>query len=166
MALRSARLSLAATLLVLSVPLFYAQTSQADIYTWKDRSGQVHYADTPPLTGDATVVGPVRRVSKSESEEAAASAEGQEPTLADKELEFRQRRAAEADAAAKTEQEEKRAADRQRACDSARGQLATLQNNQRVARVNAQGEREFLDDDTRTQEAERIQAFLDQNCSQ
>ncbi|THF66436.1 DUF4124 domain-containing protein [Pseudothauera nasutitermitis] len=169
--------------------LVFATAAQAQIYTWKDRDGRVHYSDTPPPAGEVKTMGPARRTAPPPAAEAEGSAAGNggaegeggeapvvatpppanaqddEPTLAERELEFRQRRAAEEEARAKAEEESRRQAERSRACEQARNQLAALQSGQRVARFNAKGEREFMDDATRAAEIQRAQEFVSAQCN-
>jgi hypothetical protein len=45
-----------------------------------------------------------------------------------------------------------------------RVQLAGLKSGQRVATFNAKGEREVMDEDTRSTEIERMQGVLDDSC--
>lgn len=155
-----------------------AFSAAAQIYTWTDKDGRTHYADTPPKSGEVKMIGPIRRPPPPPQDEAEggeggagttgtpadAAAAQKPPALAERELEFRKRRAAEAEAQAKAEQETKREEERQRACSQARAQLAALQGGQRVARFSEDGSREFLDDAARQQEAGRIQDFLDREC--
>lgn len=149
----------------------------AQIYSWKDKDGKIHYSDTPPPTGEIkTLQRPSRtpppvQPSEASGDNAATAnkpgtaAEPAKPkTLAERELEFRQRRAAEAEAQAKAEKEAAEAADRQRACEQARNQLAALNSGQRVSRFNAAGERVVLDDAARNAEIAQTQRMIDQAC--
>ncbi len=159
---------------VLVLALFLALPAMAQIYSWKDRDGRVHYTDTPPPTGEFTVIQRPRGLQPSpppaeDSGDAAAAAEGEpDPnrprTLSEREREFRERRAAQAEAQAKTQEDAAREAERQRFCEQARNQLAALESGQRISRFNAQGEREFLDDDARSAEAARLQGQIAQHC--
>jgi type IV secretory pathway VirB10-like protein len=175
MAIHRAQFATSARAAVLLGALFAAFSAAAQIYTWTDKDGRTHYADTPPKTVDVKVIGPVRRPPpppQAEPEEGGAATDAAQgaaqpqspPTLADRELEFRKRRAEEAEAQAKAEADAKREEERQRACSQARAQLAALQGGQRVARFNEDGSREFLDDAAREQQAAQIQAFLDREC--
>ena len=148
----------------------------AQIYSWKDKDGKIHYSDTPPPTGEMkTLQRPTRTPppmptggaasETAEGKKADTNADPAKPkTLAERELEFRQRRAAEAEAQAKAEKEAAEAADRQRACEQARNQLAALNSGQRISRFNASGEREFLDDAARNAEIAQTQRLIDQAC--
>ena len=56
------------------------------------------------------------------------------------------------------------AAARQDNCRRAQEQLATLDSGQRIARVKTNGEREYLDDTTRAQEAQRARQVIASDC--
>jgi hypothetical protein len=95
---------------------------------------------------------------------AAAPAAEQKSAAADPEAAFRKRRAEAAEAQAKTDKERKEAAARQESCDAVRGQLTALKNGERMARYNAAGEKEVLDDAARDAEIGRLQRALDSSC--
>lgn len=157
---------------VLVVALFAAVPAFAQIYTWKDGDGRVHFSDTPPASGEASVIkGPTA------SRPAPAADNGGRPandaaapkgpaTLAEREQAFRERRAAAAEAEAKAGEEATREAERQRFCEQARNQLTALQSGRRVSRFNAAGEREFLDDAARNAEIERLRQQTGEHCKQ
>lgn len=93
------------------------------------------------------------------------AAEASKPkTLAEKELEFRQRRAAEAEAQAKAEKEKADAAQRERACENARSNLAALNSGQRIGRYGSDGQRVILDDAARAEEEARVRKQVDDFC--
>jgi len=179
-------------LLVISLAL--AAPAFAEIYQWRDAQGQVHYSDTPPAGTNARALRETQRpVNAPRSAEADAGdpaqgadetgqvskdgagrtalesgKAGAEPkkatTLAEKEVEFRQRRAEAAEASAKAETERQRAAARQRDCERARNQLAALESGQRMARFNSSGEREVLGDAARADEVARARSFIASTC--
>lgn len=142
----------------------------AQIYSWKDKDGRTHYSDVPPPTGEIKTLrgaqAPARAPSPDQAGDEADGAAGQDAEqAADPETAFRQRRAAEAEAAAKAAQGQANETERQRFCADARGQLAALNSGQRIARMNTAGEREFLDDDARAAESSRLQQQIDTNCN-
>lgn len=143
-----------------------ALPAAAEIYSWKDKEGRTHYSDIPPPSGQVkTLRGapPPAPAPQAEDGETAQPAAGQQATDAD--AAFRQRRAAEAEAAAKVAQGTADEAERQRFCTDARNQLGALDSGQRIARMNAAGEREFIDDATRAAESERLRQQIEQHCS-
>lgn len=155
----------AALLLALLVSL----PAAAQIYSWKDKDGRTHYSDVPPPSGEVkTLRGTPPPSAVQAEDEITDGAETGQPEAeqpVDPETAFRQRRAAEADAAAKAAQDEADEAERQRFCTDARGQLAALDSGQRIVRRNAAGEREFLDDAARAAESRRLQQQIEKNCN-
>lgn len=87
---------------------------------------------------------------------------------ADAELEARARkeaaRKAEAEAAQKKAEEAKIAAARADNCLRARSQLRMLDDGVRIARTNATGEREILDDKARADEQARMRTIIASDC--
>ena len=151
------------SLLVLA--LLTAAPAAAQVYQWRDADGRVHYSDVPPPQGEAITVRPARKATApAEAAGTPAAGAAKPKTLADKELEFRQRRAAAAEAEAKAEQERTLAAERQRACEQARNQLAGLRSGQRMVRYTSTGGREHIDDAGRAAEIERTQKYADSVC--
>jgi len=140
-------------------------------WKWKDSQGQVHVSDIPPPreVQDKDILQRPNQVLKR-----AAAASAAEPAVAasaapakpkvDPELEARKAKA-EAEQKAKVKAEEdKVAAQRSENCQRARQHLATLQSGQRLARINAKGEREFLDDAARAQEQQAAQRVIESDC--
>ncbi len=133
----------------------------ADIYTWKDAAGRVHFSDQPPT--DKLDVRKVR--GKDSAATSAAPAEQAKPaekrSQADKDLEQRKRRAESQEAADKADKD-KAAAERKAAdCQSARNQLKALESGQRVSRFNDKGESVPMDDAERQAEIERSRQFVE-----
>ncbi|MDX9885185.1 DUF4124 domain-containing protein [Thauera sp.] len=163
---------------VFAVALLAALPALAQIYNWKDKDGRVHYGDTPPPTGEVSVIRgtpmatpavapappPESAGTPGATDTSTAPQPSRPPTLAERERAFRERRAAEAEAQAKTEEEATREAERQRFCEQARNQIGALESGQRVSRFNAAGEREFLDDAARSAELARLQQQLAEHC--
>ncbi|RST56557.1 DUF4124 domain-containing protein [Variovorax sp. MHTC-1] len=95
---------------------------------------------------------------------APAAPGGAKPTGVDKELEEKTRKAEEAEKAKKAAEAQKVAQARAENCTRARQAKATFDSGIRVARVNAQGEREILDDKARASEQERLQSVISADC--
>ena len=106
----------------------------------------------PPTEGSATAAAPQPAPS------------GPKPTGVDKELEEKARKAADAEKAKKAAEAEKIAKAKADNCAQAHQSKATFDSGIRVARLNASGEREILDDAQRAAELKRAQAAIDQNC--
>jgi hypothetical protein len=164
------------SVLVLSVVLTagsaLAQTAPLPpAWKWRDASGQINVSDLPPPTSvpakDILERPPVQRKSV---EAAAAAASAASTSLAtatprtDPELEARRKRTVDEQAALQQQQLERDAALRADNCSRANAQLALLNDGQRIARTNAQGEREVLDDKARAEELQRTRAVVASNC--
>ncbi len=130
--------------------------ASAQVYEWRDAQGRLIYGDMPPVGVDARLV---RGATPPRSPDPDAAS-----TAAERELERREAQAGRTEAAAQKAAGRERAAERERVCGQARGQLAALESGQRVARFNEQGEREFLTDEQRTDEIERTRRFIADNC--
>lgn len=165
--------------LALIIALLVALPAAAEIYGWKDSDGRTHYSDQPPPAGAVQILQAPREhraglpTASTEPIGAEQNQAGQQDqpgdgarakSIAERELEFRQRRAAAAELQAKAEQDAVREAERQRFCEQARNQLGGLDSGQRITRFNAAGEREYLDDAARAEEAARLRAQLEEHC--
>ena len=149
-------------------------------WKWRDKSGHVQYSDLPPPLGtpeqdilNRPATGqrrpgpisqaPVSIVSTASPASAAASG-ALMPRTSDPDLESA-RKKAEADAAAKAKAEVQRvAAAKAENCARAKTQLTTLESGIRLARANANGEREFLDDKQRADETKRTKDLISADC--
>jgi hypothetical protein len=167
------------SLLLLVLALSASGMAQAQ-WKWRDAKGQVQYSDrAPPASvpdkdvlqrppGQAGLVllpmgapNPVAGATPAASAVAASRpASGSAPRLVSGD-EARKR----ADEAAQRKNAEDALA-RQRAenCQQARDQIRLLQDGVRVARMNAKGEREILDDAQRARELARAQAAQASDC--
>lgn len=163
-ATRLAALSLTAlAALLLGAPAAHAQ------WKWRDERGQIHASDLPPprsipdkdvLQRPPPVVYKARPASPAASAASAAVAK----VTNDPALEEKKRQAEQAEAAQKKAEESKLAAQRKDNCTRARDQLAMLESGQRIARVAANGEREYLSDEQRTQESQRARTVMAADC--
>jgi hypothetical protein len=82
----------------------------------------------------------------------------------DKELEAKKKQAADAEAAKKKADEERITKAKIENCARAKQAKATFDSGVRVARTNAAGEREVMDDAARDAETKRIQSIIDRDC--
>lgn len=146
-------------------------------WKWKDKSGRVQYSDLPPppSVSDAEIL---QRPAGSAARKAApaftpgdagSAAAGAQPALpagsgVDSELEAKRRKAGEEDATKRRAEEEKIKAARADNCMRARSQLRALEDGLRVARVNAKGENEILDDQARASEIKRTRDVVASEC--
>lgn len=147
-------------------------------WQWIDKSGRKVFSDqSPPPDVPARNIlkAPGGRMPAAEPEPAAATAApaAAQPqtgttlkvTGRDKELEARKKQAEAAEAEKKKAQEVARAEAKAENCKRAREAKATLDSGIRLSRVNAQGEREILDDNQRSAEGQRLQAIIGSDCA-
>ncbi|MFN0184454.1 MAG: DUF4124 domain-containing protein [Aquabacterium sp.] len=163
------RAALPAAILMTLTLLCLPAPAQAQ-WKWKDSGGQVHVSDLPPPRGtpDKDILSrPDPVVRRPAAPVAAASGPARPASGAarsDPELEAR-RKKAEADAAQRGKAEETKLAEQKAEnCRRAREQMATLDSGVRIARVNAKGEREVLDDAGRAAEVQRARQVISQDC--
>ena len=141
-------------------------------WKWRDQRGQTQYSDLPPPRGvpesdilqRPSASGARRALVVTAPASAASAAPLAAMRASDPELEAR-RKKAEQDVADKKKAEEARlAVARADNCARAREQLRTIDSGLRMARVNAKGEREVIDDAARAAEAERMRAMIASEC--
>jgi hypothetical protein len=161
--------------------LFFCGPAEAQ-WKWRDGRGQLQYSDMPPPMGTPeedilqkppvpVVPRPVLPLPNSSTPAApvtpspgGASGAAAAPPLVDPVLEARRKQLEQQEAAKRKADEALAAQQRARNCERAVAQLRTLDSGQRISRINAQGEREFLDDPTRAQEANLARQQIDANC--
>lgn len=151
-------------------------------YQWIDKDGRKVFSDRPPpadvpaakilraprgqaapaATPDPTVAAAAPTPGPASGPKPAGSA----PKLSgkDKELEAKKKQADAAAAAKKKEEEAKFAQAQAENCQRARQSKMTFDSGQRIARMNEKGEREFLDDKQRAEEAARLDAIIARDC--
>jgi len=144
-------------------------------WRWTDKDGRQVFSDTPPPAsipeqnviqrGNLPAPRPAQAVAPAApaaNGNAAPMPQAQAPV--DKELDEKVRKAAEAEKAQKEAEERKVAEAKADNCNRARESKATYDSGIRVARVNAQGEREIIDDAARASETRRLQSIIDSDC--
>ena len=134
--------------------LLTAQVADAQVYQWKDASGKTIFSDRPPAGQEA------RNVHRGSSEPASGESSPSRPTLADRDMESRQRQKEAKEKAEKAEREEKAATARREQCNHDRRYLAMLESGQRMALLDDKGERYFMDDDRRAAEITKAREAL------
>ena len=155
--------------------LLLSNAAQAQ-WKWRDSRGQIHISDIPPprdVPDKDVLQRPDPAVRKpapapSPAAVAAASSPGGAAVAAkppvDAELEEKRKQAEQEKAARAKADEQKAAAVRKDNCQRARDQLNTLESGQRIARVKADGEREYMDDDQRSKETQRARQLIASEC--
>ncbi len=144
-------------------------------WKWRDKNNQVQYSDLPPPQGvpEASILqrpaAANRRVlpavAASSAQTAASAASGLAPVKGvEPELEAKLRKEEQEKAAKAKAEADKLATQKADNCNRARLQLRGLDEGLRVARVNEKGEREFLDDKGRAEEAARNRETINADC--
>jgi Domain of unknown function (DUF4124) len=139
-------------------------------WKWRDANGRITVSDLPPpreVPAQDILQRPDPAASlRSAAPGAAASAPGTagEAPKVDAELQARKQAAEAAEAERNKAETERNAQRRAENCRNARAHLAALNTGQRIARYNAQGEREILDDKQRAAEARRAQDVISSDC--
>lgn len=110
----------------------------------------------PPVTAGGTAP-------QTTAPASAPQLSGVDPVLLEKKKQA-EKQAAETEAAQRRLEADRQAQLRADSCERARQALASLDAGMRIARSNAQGEREFLDDAARAEESRRIQAIIATDC--
>ena len=157
------------TLLALLTLLLAVASSGAQAqYLWRDKAGQMHASDLPP-PADVADKDVLRRPSANAARSAAPLAAALPASAAsragvDPEIDARRAKAEQADKARAKAEEERLASQRADNCQRARAQMASLDSGQRLARVNAQGERVVLDDKARADEADAARRVISSDC--
>lgn len=135
-------------------------------HVWLDEKGVKQYSDMPPPPS----VPASRILSQSGSRTPASQAEAKtdapaprspEMTLAERDADFRKRRAEQAEKEKKATEEAKLAAEKAKSCERARNHYQTLASGQRVVRADQNGKQSFLSDEQREQEMRESRRMLD-----
>ncbi|MGH8738341.1 MAG: DUF4124 domain-containing protein [Burkholderiales bacterium] len=146
-------------------------TAHGQAYRWVDENGHVGFGDTPPpgvkvtplrVTAPAPSTAPADATQDSKG---AREAKKGPLTPAEQEFQFRRRMKEAQDAAAKASQERQAAEAKKVNCENARQSLRTLESGQRITRVDSNGERYYISDAERTEDAARAHEALSQWCN-
>ena len=145
-------------LLVLLAP----HAAHAQLMKCVGSDGRVEYAsECPPGTkGMETGIKNTR-----EGPSGGGAPAGQGKSLAEREAEFRKRRTEGAESSKKAEAKAAEEAQKRAACEQAQVYLRSLQDGQRISRIDPKsGERVFLEDPDRPAEVARAQSAVNSNC--
>ena len=164
-------LSLAACLLAFAAAGAHAQA----LWKWRDASGQLHISDTAPPAGTPSknilsappggiAPPPAALVPKPASAPADNKADLANQNALDKKKKAADQEKADQDRADRAAADARNAAQRKDNCEHAQSALRALQSGQRISRVTASGEREYLDDAGRASETKSAQDAVAANC--
>jgi hypothetical protein len=143
-------------------------------WKWRDATGRTQYSDTPPPPGVAEKDILQRPGSSSAARMAvpaasvpASAASGAlvpAPKVVDAELEAKRKKTEQEAADKKKAEDAKAAAAKAENCSRAKAQMRTIDSGVRLSRTNEKGEREYLDDKARAQEADRAREVMTSEC--
>jgi hypothetical protein len=152
-------------------------TSALAQWQWTDKDGRKVFSDRAPpadvLDKDIlkrpngrAVPAQLATTPAESASSTSAKPSGNTPQLSgvDKELLEKKKLAEDAQAAKKKAEEEKALKAQAENCARAKQAKATFDSGVRVARQNAKGEREVMDDAARAAETKRIQTIIDSDC--
>lgn len=137
-------------------------SSHAALHKWVDNEGHVHYSDTaaPPDVKSQTL-----RQSSTAEPVTSSDTVAAPKTEAEREADTRRAQKEKSEAEQKAAREQEEALNKQKNCESARSNLATLENSPRLVIYDAQGERSYLDDEARQQRIEEARKIINSSCN-
>lgn len=136
-------------------------------WKWKDAQGRIQFSDRPPPAGipDRDILA---RPTPFKASEFLTQAQAASAPAAKKATEPEQGKASAAEDPAQAQKRREIEAQNKRIraenCERARSQLAFMENGGAVTRVNAQGEREVIDDSGRSAEMNRLRQAVQSEC--
>jgi hypothetical protein len=143
-------------------------------WQWTDKDGNKVFSDRAPPSDipEKNILkrpGGSRPAAAAVAAAAATTASAPVPAVpqvkgTDPALEEKKKQAEDAEAAKKKAEETRIAAARAENCARSRQAKATFDSGIRIARTNAQGEREVLDDGARAAETKRLQDIIAADC--
>jgi hypothetical protein len=145
--------------------MMFATAAAAQLYKWVDKDGKVRYGDTPPPGVKAT---PLKGPSGSAATPSAASKGEKDKAEKDKlspEAAFRKRQEDAAKEREKQAKSQEEATVKKENCARAQEALRSLESGQRLARVDAKGERYYLEDADVARETAKARQAMQQACS-
>jgi IS5 family transposase len=175
-----------AILCIGAVALLATATPASAQWAWRDASGSVVFSDQapPPTIPDSQIIRrpagraappaapPAAPATAAPAASPAAAAAGNSAatkavgprTAAEQEQDFRKRQQERTDADKKQAEAQAATARREADCERARGYLRQLEDGMRIARTDAQGNREILDDAARSAEMQRTRDLISSTC--
>ncbi|MBK6998801.1 MAG: DUF4124 domain-containing protein [Rhodoferax sp.] len=151
-------------------------------WQWVDNDGRKVFSDRPPPAEipdknvlkrpGARVLPTTSKATSAENPSDAASgaiaaklpASAGKTSALDKELEAKKKQAAEAERAKVMAEEDRVARAKAENCNRAKQGKTTFDSGIRIARINAAGEREVMDEAARAEEVRRIQGVMERDC--
>lgn len=142
------------------VMMLAAAAAYGQVMKCVSKDGKVEYStQCPPGTTEQ------RTTIFSKGTGSAPSAAPQPKSVAEQDAAFRKRQIEQQEGQQKAEKQAAEAEDKRQACESARIYLKSLQEGQRISRVDPRtGERVFVEDAERASETARAQRAVSENC--
>ena len=147
--------------------------AQAQVYCWTTKDGKRQCGDTPPPGVKATAMSAPAASPAASPAPAPTGAKGATSkdakkgplTPAQQEQDFRKRQLEAQKTREKDDQASKDADAKKQNCEQARESLRMLESGQRIARVDNQGERYYLDEAQVEQETARARQAVQKSCN-
>jgi hypothetical protein len=138
-------------------------------WKWRGKDGQIQYSDLPPPPGtsDTDILqrpNPTQRRAAAATAASAASGSITASAKVDPELEAKRRKAEQEETDKIKAENERIMAAKLESCNNAKSYLRTLSDGIRIARTDAKGEREILDDKQRMVESKRTRDVIARDC--
>jgi len=164
-------------LAAVSAAALACSTAASAQWAWRDEAGKMVYSDQPPpksvpakniVRQPPTPARPTAHVpapAAAPAEAKAPPAPAATPTLAEREIESRRQQQQVAEAEKKAADAQVQQARNAENCERLRSYLRALQGGFRIARVNAAGQQEILDDAARAAETSRTRAEIERDCN-
>ena len=161
---------------LLAVAYLVASSAQAQVRKCVDAEGKIIYTQDPCPANtksgsisrsviQAPAAAPADSAAKGDAGKSDAPKSAAPKTAAEQEQAFRKRQQDQAKAAKESEQKSAEAQRKAENCRNARERLTQYEIGGRQSRINAQGERYYLDDSQIDQEKARARADVAQSCS-
>jgi len=128
----------------------------AQVYSWKDASGKIHYGDRPPAERQAD--------SRKLAAPPPMDVEAMRSANAEKQLAEREKQQKAKESASKAEEDQAATRQREENCRQARASLASLESGQIRFTIDAKGERVALDGAVREAELGKARNSVDSWC--
>ena len=161
---------------LLAVAYLVASSAQAQVHKCVDAEGKIIYTQDPCPANtksgsisrsviQAPAAAPADSAAKGDAGKSDAPKSAAPKTAAEQEQAFRKRQQDQAKAAKESEQKSAEAQRKAENCRNARERLTQYEIGGRQSRINAQGERYYLDDSQIDQEKARARADVASSCN-
>ena len=138
--------------------IIFPITSPAQVYSWKDASGKIHYGDRPPAEKQTQA----RKVQGAPSE--TSDVDAARKASAERQFGEREKQAKAEEATKKPAEDPAQGKIREDNCKRAKANLAALESGQARFSINDKGERVALDGNVRESELARARKSVDDWC--